>query len=230
MSNLKYQKELWEKEYDKTKGLPTSKVQGDISSHIQSFSNSLAKNNISSGLILDIGCGLGQDSYDLARFGYFVYGFDISHEAIKRARKSCPSELAGRTIFEVMDGTKHWNYQDNFFTGTFDGTTFINFISERDINHYLSEVSRVTKNGGYSMFVTPVLPDEYYTSLVREQSSNIVKNHGGLWQRVYRKDELLSKLEDYFEIKKLDEIKKVNRMFGKPYKRTQLRILCKNEK
>lgn len=53
--------------------------------------------------ILDLGCGRGRHSINLARKGYQVTGIDLSEQAIKTAREHADSEGLENLRFEVRD-------------------------------------------------------------------------------------------------------------------------------
>ncbi len=59
---------------------------------------------LSSGLALDVACGLGQNSIWLAQHNYAVLGVDLSDVALQRARASALDRgLTGRVIFAQLD-------------------------------------------------------------------------------------------------------------------------------
>ncbi len=60
--------------------------------------------------ILDVGCGTGRHSIELAKRGYSVYGFDLSEQQINYARKN--AEKAGVDVtFEVGNATNFDFYE-----------------------------------------------------------------------------------------------------------------------
>jgi 2-polyprenyl-3-methyl-5-hydroxy-6-metoxy-1,4-benzoquinol methylase len=54
--------------------------------------------------ILELGCGDGRLTVPLASEAAFVLGFDPDADAVERARRSLPAELAGRVAYHVARG------------------------------------------------------------------------------------------------------------------------------
>jgi SAM-dependent methyltransferase len=61
--------------------------------------------------VLDIGCGAGQATRDVARIAKSALGVDVSAKAIERARQKAPSNV----VFECADAQTH-----DFEPGSFD--------------------------------------------------------------------------------------------------------------
>jgi len=49
-------------------------------------------------MALEIGCGVGGNVWAMAKWGFFVYGFDLSGEAIELARRRAAEEAIYRTV------------------------------------------------------------------------------------------------------------------------------------
>lgn len=56
--------------------------------------------------VVDVGCGEGRLSFELAREGARVFGIDPDEESIARARSETPQELRRRIRFEVADAAQ----------------------------------------------------------------------------------------------------------------------------
>ncbi len=76
-------KQSWEEFYKKGQ-TPWRSLSVDLS-------ETLKKAGISSGAVLDLGCGTGEFSKWLSDRGFAVEGIDFSKEAIKTAKEICPS-------------------------------------------------------------------------------------------------------------------------------------------
>ena len=56
--------------------------------------------------VVDVGCGDGRMTFELARAGARVFGFDPDDEVIARARAETPRGLEQRVRFEVGDAAQ----------------------------------------------------------------------------------------------------------------------------
>lgn len=222
--------ELWNAEYLKIKGLPTSSQDKKKGGHAVHFLNYLQSNHIYGGNFLDIGCGLGNDAVFFANNGFKTRGFDISEIAITKAREMVINEHHKNIDFLIQDVRNKWNFPQNSFNVAYDGTTFINLTNDAEVRNYFNELKRVLTNGGLYQIVLPVLPDEYYAKLINESQSRIVVNNSGIMQRVYEKDEMIGLIEKHLSIEKIEVVKKKNKMYDVLYKRNMLRVVAKNEK
>ena len=97
-------------------------------------------------LILDLGCGHGRHSIELAARGYHVTGFDISEPSLELAR----SRAAERGVdVEFVQG----DMRELDYDGEFDGvvnlfTAFAYFADEADDRSVLERVARALRPGG----------------------------------------------------------------------------------
>jgi len=99
------------------------------------------------GRILDVGCGGGFLSNELARQGYKVTGVDLSPESLNVARSH---DKTGSVKYEVADAYK-LPYADE----SFDALTAMDFLEHVDRpQEIISEFSRVLKPGGLFFFHT----------------------------------------------------------------------------
>lgn len=97
--------------------------------------------------VLDVGCGEGHFTAELARAGADVLGVDVAEEPLRRARARHP-ELALRTI--PSEGP--WPLPDARFELLWAGET-IEHVA--DTVGWLSEARRVLRSGGSLLLSTP---------------------------------------------------------------------------
>lgn len=99
------------------------------------------------GTILDVGCGGGFLSNELARQGYTVTGVDVSPESLKVA---AAHDVTGTVKYEVADAFK-LPYPDE----SFDALTAMDFLEHiENPELVIKEFSRVLKPGGLFFFHT----------------------------------------------------------------------------
>ncbi len=97
------------------------------------------------GMILDIGCGTGEQSLFLAKKGYRVLGMDISKEIIKSAGDRIKeAELKDKVSF-IIASAEALPFRDKSFDGLI--SIFGVFSHVPKASHAFQEMHRVLKNG-----------------------------------------------------------------------------------
>ncbi|MCZ6895657.1 MAG: class I SAM-dependent methyltransferase [Gammaproteobacteria bacterium] len=98
--------------------------------------------------ILDLGCGLGNDTARFAHNGLVVVGVDLAERSIELARKNFSIRgLPGD--FSVMNG-EQLGFRDNSFDLVYCHTV-LHFTPNPD--HMIREIHRVTKPGGLAILM-----------------------------------------------------------------------------
>ena len=102
--------------------------------------------------ILEIGCGNGDLSLEIAKNGFNIVGIDISQAGIAQANEIAQREhLDGKANFSVMDAT-NLDFPDNCFDSVIIPEVFEHI---RDSRKILEEALRVVRNGGRIVISLP---------------------------------------------------------------------------
>lgn len=101
--------------------------------------------------VLDVGCGTGIHSVELAKRGYRVLGIDASEAMIERAREK--SRGLENVSFLVSDA-RRLNISETFDTAIAMYGVVSYFTSEEDLLSFLGSVRSVLKEGGCFVFDT----------------------------------------------------------------------------
>jgi ubiquinone/menaquinone biosynthesis C-methylase UbiE len=97
--------------------------------------------------VLDVGCGEGQLTAELAEAGFAVVGVDVAEEPLRRARR----RHEGLDVRLVSEADR-WPLADASFDAVWAGET-IEHVA--DTAGWLSEVRRVLRSGGGLLLSTP---------------------------------------------------------------------------
>lgn len=109
------------------------------------------------GRVLEIGCGAGQNSIELAKRGYQVVGIDFSPMAVEWAQRNAEHENCV-VEFKVADVSDLSAFPADSFDLVFDGNC-LHCLSGDIRTSALSEIHRVLKPGAI-FFVSSMISDE----------------------------------------------------------------------
>ena len=231
------QKKAWEEEY-KAKRL----VGGNKPAlSLRVFAKWLKKQRKAEGLIenpgfafqgisvLDLGSGEGKNALYMAERGAHVTGIEIAENAVAVSReragqKSRELRLAGGSL-EYKAGSigSPFSVKDASVDLVLDVTSS-NSLSTPEREVYLSESSRVLKQGGY-MFVRALCrdSDDNAKQLLIDnpgpEEGTYVMPETGIVERVFTEKEIRDLYGKYFNILRLEKEFHYTKMSGRSYKR-----------
>jgi ubiquinone/menaquinone biosynthesis C-methylase UbiE len=97
------------------------------------------------GLLLDVGCGTGENAIFLAQNGFTTYAVDIAQPAIERAIVEAKQRQT-KVDFRMSDAL-NLEFDDEMFDYVTDCGLFHTFDDTRR-RRFVEEIARVTKPGG----------------------------------------------------------------------------------
>ena len=216
-------KRFWEKEYKNPAHLEISgEPSGDMLSFVRWAERNAEWNPFpKNGMILDIGCGNGRNIIALAREAKMKgYGFDISEEAIRQAKK-----MAGNlpVKFEVRNATKELPLEDASVDIVLDMMSS-HFLKKEERANLLKEILRVMKPYGWLFFKSFLLEgDQHALRMLKENPAGeegaYIHPKIGVYEYVWTEKALREFFSPYFKIHKLIKSYKHVTEKGKPWKR-----------
>lgn len=112
---------------------------------------SLLRGRLSSLRMLDLGVGGGRTTQYFAPLVAEYVGLDYSPEMITTCQKRFATS-SKKLLFEVGDARNLSRFNDNYFDFILFSFNGIDYISHSDRLQVFSEISRVSKSGGYFCF------------------------------------------------------------------------------
>ena len=146
-----------------------------------------------SGCLLELGCGAGNLSLELANRGFDVYGVDFSSTAIAWAREN--AEKAGVKIdFRIGDVTELSYFSDDSFDVLYDGNCFHCIVGESR-RLALSEWRRILKKDG-TLFISSLCASDEDAYFPKEFNSKtrILSESGVPYRFVATSDSIIEEL------------------------------------
>ncbi len=124
---------------------------------------------VESGKVLEVGCGNGRVTLHLARYGYEVYGIDISpiliEDGIKRARELGLDTKVKFIVGDARELVKYLRDYAPFKVVYFIWTTVIGYYDEETDRSILKQCLELTEEGGYLLILEHA--NSHFISLIR---------------------------------------------------------------
>jgi len=169
--------------------------------YMRSVEKKILLDNLQTGIILDIGCGTGEQSFFLAEKGYRILGVDISKEMLKIANDRMKlTEFNDRLSF-VRASAEALPFRDRSLEGLISIFGVLNHIPE--VDNAFQEIYRVLKRGGRAVFT---VVNRWYLTwwinaflkckvnwLISSLKSNEYEANG-LWTYYFSRGDLMNRL------------------------------------
>ncbi len=118
--------------------------------YMRSVEKMVLLESLKPGMILDIGCGTGEQSLFLAKRGYRVLGVDISRKMLTKANESAKEGKLEDKLSLVIASAEALPFRDKSFDGLISIFGVFNHIPRAE--HAFKETHRVLKSGGRAVF------------------------------------------------------------------------------
>jgi SAM-dependent methyltransferase len=106
----------------------------------------ITKGIITSGRVLELGCGPGRNAIYLAEKGFSVDAVDSSLEGLEWAKERAEEKQV--KINFINENIFHWDYEEGAYDFVYDSGCFHHIPPHRRVN-YLDLVEKALKPGGY---------------------------------------------------------------------------------
>jgi len=199
-------------------GIPTEKEVAFLSSYVKSKPSR----------ILDLACGGGRHSIELASMGHHVTGIDIGKHPIELARKK--ADKKGLKIELIHGDMLKLNYRTKFDMALFICNQ-ISHLSPKECQIVFKNISRSLVGGGIFIVHLVRFTDKDKSSFVHwylEKEPFYLKNQSIVHREQYYFEKDRTKLIRDFAV---DTVTRENRVFGvseKNYTRTELQDFANN--
>lgn len=194
--NIFEEKEFYENMYKDLKGEDDGHCVVYGYDDLYNFCSTLPK-----GELLDLGCGAGQHTKDLAMMGYSVTGIDISLNGLIYADRLCKLSQLDTNL--ILGDIENMPFEDNSFDVVFCSLILHHFPKRTKL---LSEIARVCKKYLIAFEVNAHEPITFIRFNIINQTigiHNITKNQRSIFPHILQNE--LSKLGfNSFDIKFID--------------------------
>ena len=223
----------WNNEYKKSQLITQShKPQKDFLRFIKWIKNNKHIDVYSDITVLDLGCGVGRNSYYMAdHYDARVHAWDFSADAIEKAQKFHQHDLIS---YEVRNIGEPFPLSDNSVDLILDVTSS-NALNEKERDVYLQECTRVLKPEGY-MYVRTLAKegDKNAQAMVKEFPGGEYDTYKhpqlGVTERIFSGPDFKKLYNQHLEVIRMER-KTGYQAFGKQrYKRNYWNVYLGNKK
>lgn len=212
-------KTMWDREYLEACAIPSSSRKAP-SQALLLFSELLGFRDMKR--VLDAGCGNGRNSIYLAQLGMQVDAIDFSSAAVAEASKRASrAGLLDRIHVTERALEESLPFAPDSFDLCLDFYVFCHFSDEQVKRHYVEELWRVTRPGGYLLSALFSPQDEYYARLITcDREPIVVKDPAnGIKKELYTEEKFKKWFAPPFKIRYFARFEFDDIVQGKSYHR-----------
>ena len=126
---------------------------------------------LTTGTILDYGCGTGIHLHYFEQNGYTPYGCDISSTAIEKCKSLMPTYAENFHVIPTVPRLR------DYFSVDLDivfSNQVLYYLTDRDLHNVVSQFYLMLKHGGI-LFATMIAPTNYYSRFVQGTQEGLSK-------------------------------------------------------
>lgn len=189
---MKDQKQLWDRAHKDGETSHYSSRPTEFAEEVIKIIQPLSK-------ILELGCGVGNDSIAFASAGHHVLATDFSEVAIRKnaERFKGNSNLA----FETLDMSQPFRFSDNEFDVVYSRLS-LHYFNDETTRKIFSEIQRVLKPDGHLYFICKSINDPLYGKGEKIEK-DMFENEGHI-RHFFSDEYAASLLGNNFKIEKIE--------------------------
>lgn len=184
------QQQLWNKLHKKGKVDHSLNKPTNFAEEVQSLIPPHSK-------IIELGCGVGNDSAYFARQGHNVLATDFSNVAIENNKKRFKEN---NLHFEILDMSKPMDFSDNLFDVVYARLT-LHYFTDKVTKAIFKEIYRILKPNGLLCFLCKSTNDPLYGK--GEQIEKDMFEENNHVRHFFSKEYIKECIEEIFNIQKL---------------------------
>ncbi len=163
------------------------------------FAEEVSKTFPASAAVLELGCGLGNDSFFFAKKGHAVISTDFSETVIEQNQKHYQKQQ--NLSFQVIDMSKLLPFNDVQFDVIYARLS-LHYFTDTITKQLFTEIHRILKNGGLLCFICKSIDDSLYGQ--GEQIEKDMFQFNGHIRHFFSEEYAKECLTDEYKIKVLE--------------------------
>jgi SAM-dependent methyltransferase len=152
--------------------------------------------------ILELGCGQGRDTIFFASNGFDVHAIDASKVAIENINQKIRQKNISLD-FRHFKARQRLPYNSSYFDAVYSHMFYNMRFTDQELRFLFKESNRVLKNNGLLNFSVRSDKDVLYNK--GKKIDNNIYEINGFQIRFFTKRQIQSFLENYFEMKNIEE-------------------------